>query len=115
MRGWIKAVALLLAIMLMLFVGWRMVRGMATLLSGVQGGSTEPDPMFAETPEPLPTRPPELDEEVPQPSHPTLDDYVPEVETPVDLTADELIRRAEEAERAHHEEPEAHGDHHGSE
>ena len=96
MRWWIKGIAALLAIALMLFVGWRLVRGLGNLLSGVDLNAGEADPMFAEEAE-LPTRPPELDEEVAQPDHPTLNDYVPEVETPVDVTVDELIRRAEAA------------------
>ena len=52
--------------------------------------------MFAEEAE-LPTRPPELDAEEPQREHLTLDDYVPEVETPVDKTAEELIEEAKAA------------------
>lgn len=95
MRTWIKAVAALVAIALLLFIGWRFTQGIGALLHGAEGVESERDPMFAEEADPLPTRPPELDEEVPQPDHPTLDDYVPEVETPVDVTADELIRRAE--------------------
>ena len=50
--------------------------------------------MFAEEAV-LPTRPPELDAEVVPPEHPTLDDYVPEVETPVDRTVEELIEEAQ--------------------
>ena len=96
MRRWIKGIAALLVIALMLFVGWRLARGIKILLSGVDLNAAESDPMFAEEPE-LPARPPELDAEEAQPDHPTLDDYVPEVETPVDVTADELIRRAEAA------------------
>ena len=101
MRTWIKAVAALVAIALLLFVGWRCTQGITALLRGAEIAEPEPDPMFAEEAEPLPTRPPELDEEVAQPDHPTLDDYVPEVETPVDVTADELIRRAEEERERH--------------
>ena len=52
--------------------------------------------MFAEEPE-LPTRPPELDAEEAQREHPTLDDYVPEVETPVDRTLEQLIEEAKAA------------------
>ena len=97
MRWWIKGIAALLVIALLLFAGWRLAQGMSRLLRGVDlSAELEADPMFAEEAE-LPTRPPELDAEEQQPDHPTLDDYVPEVETPVDVTADELIRRAEEA------------------
>ena len=97
MRWWIKAIAALIAIALLLFMGWRLVQGInALVFSADLSPGGEVDPMFAEEAE-LPTRPPELDAEQAQPDHPTLDDYVPEVETPVDVTADELIRRAEEA------------------
>ena len=98
MRWWIKGIAALLVIALMLFVGWRLVQGLGAALSGMNLRAGERDPMFAEEADAPPTRPPELDAEVAQPDHPTLDDYVPEVETPVDVTADELIRRAKEAE-----------------
>jgi hypothetical protein len=40
------------------------------------------------------TMPPDLFDEGQPKEHPTLDDYVMEVETPVDKTADELIREA---------------------
>ena len=96
MRWWIKGIAALLVIALLLFVGWRLARGIESLIAGMDLNAADSDPMFAEEAE-LPTRPPELDAEEAQPDHPTLDDYVPEVETPVDVTADELIRRAEEA------------------
>ena len=96
MRWWIKAISALLVIALLLFAGWRLVRGIGNLLGGVDLNAADSDPMFAEEAE-RPTRPPELDAEESQPDHPTLDDYVPEVETPVDVTADELIRRAEAA------------------
>ena len=96
MRWWIKGIAALLVIALLLFVGLRMTQSLGRLLSGVDLSAEEADPMFAEEAE-IPTRPPELDAEGTQPEHPTLDDYVPEVETPVDVTVDELIRRAREA------------------
>ena len=97
MRWWIKGIAALLVIALLLFAGWRLIQGMGALLRGADLNATlESDPMFAEEAE-QPTRPPELDSEVQQPDHPTLDDYVHEVETTVDLTVDELIRRAQEA------------------
>ena len=97
LRAVFQTVAALLAIALLLFAGWRLTRGLGRLLSGVDLNAGDSDPMFAEEAEPLPTRPPGLDAEEIQPDHPTLDDYVPEVETPVDVTADELIRRAREA------------------
>ena len=52
------------------------------------------DPMFAEEAEKI-TRPPELDMEETPPDRPTLDDYVPEVESPVDMTVEELIEEAQ--------------------
>ena len=96
MRLWIKGIAALLAIALLLFVGWRLLQGLNALVFGADlRMDAEPDPMFAQEAQTV-TRPPELDYEEAQPDHPTLDDYVPEVETPVEVTADELIRRAEE-------------------
>ena len=70
--------------------------GVGALLDGANLNAGERDPMFAEEAQ-HPTRPPEMDLEEAPPEHPTLDDYVPEVETPVDKTADELIREAEAA------------------
>lgn len=86
-------------IALLLFVGWNLVRMLGNVLSNADLSGGEPDPMFAQPSDPPPTRPPELDEEVPAAEHPTLDDYVPEVESPVTMTVEELIREAE-AERA---------------
>ena len=95
MRWWIKMLFGLLVIALLLLVGWRLALGLGSLVGGLGGADIgEPDPMFAQEAV-LPTRPPELDAEETQPPHLTLDDYVPEVETPVDKTADELIREAE--------------------
>ena len=96
MRRWIKGIAAIVAIALLLFVGWRLVGSLGTLLSGVELNASESDPMFAEEAE-QPERPAELDAEEAQPDHPTLDDYVPEVESSVDLTVEELIQRAREA------------------
>lgn len=97
MRWWIRGIAALIAIALLLFMGWRLVQGIGSLLGGADLNFAEQDPMFAEEAE-QPARPPELDAEEAQPEHPTLDDYVPEVESPVDVTVEELIRRAQEAE-----------------
>ena len=96
MPKWIKAIAAIVAIALLLLAGWQMVRSLTGLIGGVDLNSGETDPMFAQEAE-RPTRPPELDAEEAQPDHPTLDDYVPEAESPVDLTAEELIQRAREA------------------
>ncbi len=94
MGKWIKLVLALAAIALLLWLGYALVQGIFGALRGADLNSGEPDPMFAEEAV-LPTRPPELDAEPTQPEHPTLDDYVPEVESPVDKTAEELIREAE--------------------
>ncbi len=95
MRWWIKMLFGLAVIALLLLVGWRLVLGLSGLIGGMGDADFgEPDPMFAQEAV-IPTRPPELDAEETQPPHATLDDYVPEVETPVDKTAEELIREAE--------------------
>lgn len=99
MRWWIKLIFGLLVIAAMLALAWALVRGATNILGNADLSGGAPDPMFAEATT-LPTRPPEWDVEAPAPSHPTLDDYVPEVETPVDKTADELIREAEAARAA---------------
>lgn len=96
MRWWIRLVCALALIAVLLFLGWRLVGGIGALLDGANLNAGERDPMFAEEAQ-HPTRPPEMDLEEAPPEHPTLDDYVPEVETPVDKTADELIREAEAA------------------
>lgn len=95
MRWWLKLIFALAAIAVLLAVAWALLRNTGALLGWTDGGAGAPDPMFAEEAQ-TPTRPPELDaEETPLP-HKTLDDYVPEVETPVDKTAEELIREAQE-------------------
>ena len=94
MRHWIRILGALLLIALLLWLGWYLVNGIVGMLGGVNLGVSEPDPMFASGAE-LPTRPPELDAEEKAPQHSTLDDYVPEVETPVDKTIDQLIREAQ--------------------
>lgn len=96
MRWWIKLAAALLAVALMLLLGWGMIRGMVGLLNGAQLNDGEPDPMFAQTTA-LPTRPPELDEEEIAPDRLTLDDLPAQEGAPVDKTADELIREAQQA------------------
>ena len=93
MGKWIKLIAALAVIAVLAYLGYAVVRGAFDFLSGADLNAGEPDPMFAEEAE-TPTRPPELDAEVPQREHPTLDDYVPEVETPVDRTVEELIEEA---------------------
>ena len=96
MRWWIKMLFGLAVIALLLLVGWRLALGLGALIGGMDADSSMPDPMFA--PEAvLPTRPPELDAEEEQKEHPTLDDYVPEVETPVDKTVEQLIEEAKAA------------------
>lgn len=99
MRWWIKLIAALAAAALLALLGVMLVRGVTGMLSGAELNASEPDPMFAVEPE-LVTRPPELDAEEAQPERPTLDDYVPEAESPVLMTVEELIREAEGAENA---------------
>lgn len=94
MRWWIKLLAALLAIALLLWLGWSIAGSFVKLLSGADLNASEPDPMFAQEME-LPVRPPELDAEETAPDRPTLDDYVMEEGAPVDKTADELIREAQ--------------------
>lgn len=97
MGKWIKLIAALIVIAVLAYLGYAVVQGTFDFLSGADLNAGEPDPMFAEEAE-IPTRPPELDAEVPQKEHATLDDYVPEVETPVDRTVEELIEEAKAAE-----------------
>ena len=94
MRWIIRLVAALIALALLAGLGYALVRGFTDMLANVDLNAGERDPMFAEEEERI-ERPAELDEEEPQPEHPTLDDYVPEVESPVDMTVEELIREAE--------------------
>lgn len=94
MRWWIKLIAALIAIALMLCLGWNLLNGIFKVLNRAESVS-EPDPMFAQEAE-LPTRPPEMDAEETAPDHLTLDDYAMPEGAPVDKTADELIREAEE-------------------
>ena len=93
MGKWIKLIAALIVIAVLAYLGYAVVQGTFDFLSGADLNAGEPDPMFAEEAE-TPSRPPELDAEVPQREHATLDDYVPEVETPVDRTVEELIEEA---------------------
>lgn len=94
MRWWIRLLGALLMLVLLLWLGWTLVGNIVDILNGAQIGASEPDPMFASEAE-LPTRPPQLDLEESAPIRPTLDDYVPDVLTPVDKTADQLIEEAQ--------------------
>jgi len=96
MKKWIKWIAALLAAALLVWLGVSMVNGIIGALNGADLGAAERDPMFAEEPEKI-ERPAELDMEEAPAEHPTLDDYIPEVESPVDMTIEELIREAENA------------------
>ena len=96
MGKWIKLALALVLITALLYFGYAVVRETFNFLGGADLSASEPDPMFAEEAE-LPTRPPELDAEEAQREHPTLDDYVPEVETPVDRTLEQLIEEAKAA------------------
>lgn len=96
MGKWIQLALALVVIAVLLYFGYAVVREGFGFLSGAELSASEPDPMFAEEAE-LPTRPPELDAEEEQIDHPTLDNYVPEVETPVDKTVEQLIEEAKAA------------------
>ena len=96
MGKWIRLAVVLAVIAVLAYLGYAVVQGTFDFLSGADLNAGEPDPMFAEEPE-LPTRPSELDAEEAQREHPTLDDYVPEVETPVDRTLEQLIEEAKAA------------------
>ena len=95
MRWWIKLLAAIIAIVLLLGLGWGLVNGITGMLSGADLNAGEKDPMFAEEAV-HPTRPPELDEEIIPEKKPTLNDYVPTEGAPVDKTVDELIREAQQ-------------------
>ena len=95
MRWWIRFAAAIIALALLVWLGWSMISGLVDILSGADLNLSDPDPMFAEEAQ-LPTRPPELDMEIVPPDRPTLDDYVPEEQSPVDKTAQELIAEAME-------------------
>ena len=82
MGKWIKLIAALAVIVVLAYLGYAVVRGAFDFLSGADLNAGEPDPMFAEEA---------------QREHPTLDDYVPEVETPVDRTLEQLIEEAKAA------------------
>lgn len=89
----IKAVSLILVIVILLVLAVVLVRAGFGIFRNIRYDSAEQDPMF-ETPVEIVTRPPELDAEEAVPDHPTLDDYVDEIQTPVDKTADELAGEA---------------------
>ena len=95
MRWWIKLLAALIVLALLLWLGWSFVGGVVKMLSGAELNAGEPDPMFAQEAV-HPTRPPELDEELVPEKKPTLDDYAPTDGAPVDKTAEELIREAQQ-------------------
>ena len=95
MAKWIKLVLALVLIVLLLLAAWTLIRGAQEMLGSAGNESGEADPMFAEETV-LPTRPPQLDAQQTQAPHDTLDDYVADVETPVDKTAADLAREAQQ-------------------
>ena len=92
MRNKIKLIAGAILIAAMIALGVIVVRGAMGFIRNADVNASEPDPMFA-APAEIVTRPPTVEET--QPPHGTLNDYVPDVETPVDKTAEELGREAE--------------------
>lgn len=97
MRIRIRIILAVILIAVLAFAAFWMIRLVTAAAGSFDSIPGEPDPMFSQPPE-LVTRPPELDAEEMQVDHPTLDDYVPENETPVDKTAAELIAEAKQAE-----------------
>lgn len=93
MKRWIKLIAAAAVVLLLVLLCVSLVRGISDVLLRGEINAAEPDPMF-ETPAETVTPPPELYAEETQRPHKTLDDYIPEVETPVDKTAAELIEEA---------------------
>ena len=87
MRNKIKIIAGVILIAALI-----VVRGAVGFIKNADVNASEPDPMFA-APAEIVTRPPVVEKT--QPPHKTLDDYVPDVETPVDKTAEELGREAQ--------------------
>ena len=94
MRNKIKVVTALVMVILLAALCFGIVKGLIGFLNRSDFDAGEPDPMFAEETVQV-TRPPELYAEEVQKDHPTLDDYVPEEEPPVDKTAAELIAEAQ--------------------
>ena len=93
MAKWIRGLLAVALIALLLWLGWSLIRGAGRVLGKSTKAAGEPDPMFREEAE-LPTRPPEMDAEATQQPHGTLDDHVPEVQSPVDKTAAQLAEEA---------------------
>lgn len=93
MKWWIKLIAAAAVIILLIVLCFALVRGVSGVLLRGEINASEPDPMF-EIPAETVTRPPDLYPEASQPPRKTLDDYIPEVESPVDKTAAELIAEA---------------------
>ena len=93
MKWWIKCVAAVLVILLLALLCISLVKGISGVLLRGETNAAEPDPMF-ETPAETVSPPPQLYAEETQRPHKTLDDYVPEVLSPVDKTAAELIEEA---------------------
>ena len=92
MRNKIKIIAGVILIVALIALGFIVVRGAVGFIKNADVNASEPDPMFA-APAEIVTRPPVVEKT--QPPHKTLDDYVPDVETPVDKTAEELGREAQ--------------------
>ena len=96
MRRWFRLIPVLIVFIALVWIVLSLGGGLVGLVKNADVNGSECDPMFAEEAL-IVTRPPEIYAEETQKPHKTLDDYVPEVETPVDKTADELILEARQA------------------
>lgn len=96
MRAWIKIIAALAVLAILLAVCVSMGKLLITAVQVVltDGGENEADPMFAEEAEMI-TPPPELIEEGDYVHEDVSDQWIMEYETPVDMTVDELAREAQ--------------------
>lgn len=93
MKWWIRLIAAIAVAACLILLCISLVRSLSDVLLRGEINASEPDPMF-ETPAETVTPPPQLYAEETQRPHKTLDDYIPEIETPVDKTAADLIEEA---------------------
>ena len=93
MLRWLKLIVVLVVLLALVWIALNLGNALLGLISGADLGGDR-DPMFAQETMSA-TSPPEIYPEETQKPHKTLDDYVPEEETPVDKTARELIPEAQ--------------------